>query len=101
MGRILYAGIDRRSVAKVWVAPVESSMISRGAITLQPLLTSILGVGGSVPGLTTEVDGVTTTARICARTAVDGTGGLNTRLAAVAGEMFVTASCFSKAPVSS
>ena len=51
MGRMLYAGIDRRSVVMVWVAPVASSMISSDAITLQPLVTAVIGVGGSVPGL--------------------------------------------------
>src|SRR5260370_41649894 len=85
----------------VWVVPVESSMISSEAITLQDLPTGRVGVGGSVPGLTTKFDGVTTTARICARAAVDATGGLKPRLAAVAGARLVTASRFSKAPEAS
>ena len=50
-----------------------------------------------------EVDGVKTTARICARalTAVEGAAGLKTSEAALAGEMLVRANCFSRAPVSS
>ena len=88
----------------VWVAPVASSMISSDAITLQPALTGMNGIGmGPEPGLGTVGDGVNTTARICARapTAVDGIAGLNTSEAAFAGEMLVTASCLSWAPVSS
>src|ERR1019366_8910283 len=104
MGKTLKKVIDRRSVVKVWVTPVESSMISSDGITLHPKLIGMSGGDtGPEPGFAIGlVDSVRTTARICARapTAVDGTGGLNTNEAAFAGEMLVTTSCFSKAPVS-
>src|SRR5664279_2041860 len=104
MGSSRYADMARRSVVRVCVAPVESSMISSEGMTLQPKLIGMIAVGGEAePGFTTEVDGMKTTARIWARalTAVDGTRGLNTSEAAVAGEMLGTTSSFSRAPASS
>src|ERR1035438_7134391 len=104
MGKIPYDSMARRSVVKVWVAPVESSMISSEVMTLQLRYTGMMGgkTGTGAP-VRTGVDGVRTTARIWARAvaAADGTGGLNSREAAVPGEMLVTASCLSKAPESS
>src|ERR1035441_9927578 len=95
----------RRSVVKVWVSPVESSMISSDAITLQPTYTGKSGgdMGPPEPMFGMGVAGVKATARICARalTAVDGTVGLNTSEAAVAGEILARTSCFNWAPESS
>ena len=106
-GTAMYGGMARRSVVKVWVSPVASSVISSDDMTLQGGTVGITGITGVDPGpktgVATEVNGVKTTARICARAfaAVDGTGGLKTSDAAVAGGMLVTAVCFSKAPASS